>query len=101
MSYDALNKDEKIKSTVKYLTEKFGVENFKIKDYWDADLCAIGLTDNEEKYLIYISTYNDNGFYVSLENLRSDDDHPYETAGDINNLSLEELEKIVIQHLRL
>ena len=44
MNYQDLNKDEKIKLTVKYLADKFGTDKFKIKDHWDADLQAIGLT---------------------------------------------------------
>ncbi|GAL85937.1 hypothetical protein MYP_3166 [Sporocytophaga myxococcoides] len=103
MNYEELNKDEKIISTIKHLIDKFEIGNFKIKDYWDGDLCAIGLTDNEEKYLIYFSTYGDNGFFVSLENLKleGDLDFPYEPAGDFNNVNLEDLEKIFIRHLRL
>jgi hypothetical protein len=103
MNYEDLNKDEKIKSTIKHLIDKFGIGNFKIKDYWDGDLCSIGFTDNKEKYLIYFSTYGGNSFFVSLENLRSegDLDFPYEPAGDFNNVNLEELEKLFVRHLRL
>ncbi|WP_028980903.1 hypothetical protein [Sporocytophaga myxococcoides] len=89
VNYEELSKDNKIKSIVRHLSDKFGGQNFKIKDYWDGDLCAIGMTDNEEKYLIYVSVFGDNDFYVSLENLRSEDDSdsPYEPAGDFNDVT--------------
>ncbi len=101
MSYQDLNKDPKIKLTVKHLADKFGEQRFKIKDHWDGDLCAIGLVDNEEQYLVYISVYGDENFYVSLENLKTGGDHPYETMGDFDNVNLEGLEKIFARHLRL
>ena len=81
--------------------DKFGQNNFKIKDHWDEDLHAIGLTDNEEKYLVYISTYGDEGYFVSLENLQAMDDFPYEPAGDFDALDIEGVDKIFAQHLRL
>jgi hypothetical protein len=93
MSYKNLNKDKKIKLTVKHLADRFGERSFKIKDHWDTDLNAIGLTDNEEKYLVYISTYGDKEFFVSLENINTAGDLPYEPVGDFDNVDLKELEK--------
>lgn len=80
MNYEDLNKEEIIKSTVKYLMDKFGQDKFRIQDNWDGDLTAIGLTDNSGKYLIYFSNngQNSNDFYVSLENLTSENERPYE-----------------------
>jgi hypothetical protein len=101
MLTDQLNKNEKIKSLVRLLAKKYGEENFRIKDFWEADLCAIGLSDMEEKHLVYFSTYNEKGIYVSLENLKTSNDLPYETVGDSENLDEAEWEKIVVQHLRL
>ena len=101
MNYKDINKDERIKFIVNYLVDKFGESSFKLKDHWDADLTAIGLTDNEEKYLIYISSYGENDFYVSLENLTDGDERPYEPAGDFDNVDLMGLEKIFIEHLRI
>lgn len=101
MIYEDLNKDDKIRWTIRHLGDMFGDRNFKIKDYWDGDLCAIGLTDNEEKHLVYISTYNEKGYYVSLENLRAMDDNQYESVGDFENLDLNGLEKIFAKHLGL
>jgi hypothetical protein len=62
-----LNKDKKLISLIKYLINKYGEENFKIKDYWDSDLFAIGLSDKTDKYLIYVAVYDDH-YYASLEN---------------------------------
>lgn len=101
MTYEELNKDEKIKWTVEHLAKKFGEDSFNIKDHWDTDLCAIGLTDKDEKHLIYISVIDPDGYYIALENSIAVDDFPYEPAEDFDNVSLEELEKIFAQHLRL
>lgn len=101
MNYEQLNKDDKIKSVVRHLADKFGENKFKIMDYWDGDLNAIGLMDNEEKHLVYISTNGDKDFYVSLENLKTSDDYPYEPAGDLNNIKIDELEKVFARHLGL
>ena len=99
MNYNDLNKNRKIISTVKHLADKFGDKSFKIKDHWDGDLNAIGLVDNEEKFLVYFSAHADNDFYVSLENLEAIDDLPYKPAGDFDNVDLLELERILIRHL--
>jgi hypothetical protein len=104
MNYNDLNKDKTIKLTVKHLADKFGADNFKIKDHWDADLCAIGLTDISERYLIYFSNYGkiDNDFYVSLENPAEDNsNYPYEPAGDFDHIDLKGLEDLVVKHLRI
>ena len=101
VNYEQLNKDKRIKSTVKHLVDKFGEGNFKIKDHWDGDLNAIGLTDNEEKFLIYFSTYGDNDFFVSLENSKTLNDQPYEPTEDFDHVDINRLEKIFAQHLRL
>ena len=101
MSYKKLNKDDKIKSVVRHMADKFGKDNFKIKDHWDEDLNAIGLADNEEKHLVYISVYGDNDFYVALENSKATDDYPYEPAGDFNISDIGELERVIARHLGL
>ncbi len=98
MNYEQLNKDDKIKSVVRHLADKFGEDKFKIMDHWDGDLNAIGLVDNEEKHLVYISAYGDNDYFVSLENSKTTDDYPYEPAGDFNNINIQELEKVFARH---
>lgn len=102
MNYSHLVKDERILETVNHLTSKFGTGHFKICDYWDADLCAIGFSDNSEKYLVYISTYqkSKNHYFVSFENTKLGNDIPYENAGDFDNVDLQELERLMKEHLR-
>jgi hypothetical protein len=97
------NKDKTIIEIVDYLQSKFGQTDILIQDYWESDYCAIGLTDRTGQYLVYISTYGteQDRFNVSLENPPIDLELPYSQGGDIHNLSLEDLEKIVIEHLRL
>ncbi len=77
MNCKNIDKNERIKFVVNYLVDKFGDKNFKLKDHWDGDLNAIGLADNEGKYLIYISSWGENDFYVSLENLIDGSELPY------------------------
>jgi hypothetical protein len=50
-------KDKRIKEIVKHLQDKFGADNIVVKDHWDGDNCAIGLTNKHDKNLVYISTY--------------------------------------------
>lgn len=101
MNCENLNKGKEIKATVKHLTDRFGENSFKIQDNWNSDGNAIGLVDNEMKYLVYISTYDGEDFYVSLENLKTVGDFPYEAVADFHNVNLEELCKIFAQHLRI
>jgi|APTNR8051073442_1049403.scaffolds.fasta_scaffold00033_146 hypothetical protein len=102
MAKTELNKNQKIKSLLRHLEDKFGSNVFKIKDHWDSDLNAIGLTDNSETYLIYISIYEDQDLYfVSLENPAKSEDFPYEPAGEFNDISLRDVENHFKSHLRI
>ena len=98
-----INKDKPIREIIDYLQTKFGQTDIIIQDYWEGDFCAIGLTDRTRQYLVYISTYGteQDKFNVSLENPPIDNNLPYSPRGDFDNISLENLEKIVIEHLRL
>ena len=64
-----INKDESITIILHHLQKKFGRSEILIKDHWDADLCAIGLTNKTGEYLIYISTFgkNETQYYASIE----------------------------------
>ncbi len=87
---------------VKQLANKFGESSFKIKDYWDADLNAIGLTNNSEENLIYIAYYEENNsFFVSLENRPQNPKDIFDSAGEFDNLNLGETEKLFAKHLKL
>lgn len=95
-----LNKDKKIISLINYLFDKYGEESFKINDCWDSDLIAIGLCDKTEKYLMYIAAYDDY-YFASLENPPVNDDFPYDSAGDYDNIDLTKLEELFVKHLRI
>ena len=105
MQIDSLTKDPTIKSVVKHLASKYGFDSFKLRDYWEGDLCAIGLSDIKEKHLIYISTFGkaENHFFIELENTKPDetDDFPYVSVGEYDNISLDELENHFAQHLEI
>jgi hypothetical protein len=98
-----LIKDKSIQKVVKHLSDKFGAENFRIKDNWEMDLCAIGLTDKSEKYMLYILTYKKrvNHYFISLENSSSSSDHAYDSVGEFDDLDLNELERHFTSHLRI
>lgn len=96
-------KTQQIKQLIKYLIKKYGSANIVVTDYWDADNTAIGIADKRKEYTVYISDNgrSDNKFYVSLENPPTTNNFPYTPAGDFDNLSAEEVEKIVTEHLKI
>ncbi|THU38123.1 hypothetical protein FAM09_15680 [Niastella caeni] len=98
-----LNKSKKIMHVLAFLQNKYGETNIIINDHWEADREAIGLTDKTGQYLAYISTISniDNNYFVALENPSAYNEMPYSPAGDFDNISLTELEKILIPHLKL
>jgi hypothetical protein len=98
-----LKKSKRIVNTVNYLIQKFGKGSFVIKDHWEGDLNAIGLADNDGKYLIYFSVYEDNSnnFHVSLEKETAGAFFPYDQAGDFDKVDLNELERLFVMHLRI
>ncbi|WP_313982616.1 hypothetical protein [Xanthocytophaga flavus] len=63
-----MQKDKSILELMKKLDPQLKANSLKIVDYWEADLCAIGL--KKENRLIYISTYN----YLNNDNMRYDFD---------------------------
>lgn len=94
-----LIKTERIKWIVQHLENKFDPSPFKIKDFWEGDLAAIGFSNLKETRLVYLSTYQyPTGYFVSLESGGIGSDHS-ETIGNFNNQNLEELESLFSQHL--
>ena len=95
------SKDKSIELLVDRILKEFEPSQIKIKDYWEADLCAIGFSDNNEKHLVYVSTYgkSDNLFYVSLEILYEDKNSPYQKDGEFDNISYVELQTIISRYL--
>jgi len=103
LKHKHLKKSKRIISVLNFLQNKYGEVNVVIKDHWKSDKEAIGLTDKTGQYLVYISTISDtdNNYFVALENPSVDKEIPYSPGGDFDNISLIELESIVIRHLRL
>jgi hypothetical protein len=96
-------KTQQIKQLVEHLLKKYGSTDIVVTDYWDDDNTAIGLADKTQKYTVYITDNGrtDNKFYVSLENPPTTDDFPYTPGDDFDNLSAEEVENILIKHLKI
>src|SRR5688500_2157293 len=95
-------KDKTIKVLVDKILKRFASSDITVKDYWDADLCAIGFTDKNEKHLIYVSTYgrNENEYYVSLESPSLNENLSNEPKKEVfENINYIELEKIISEHL--
>lgn len=94
-------KTDKIKRLTDHLLNKYGSTNIVVTDYWDGDEIAIGLADKTKQYTVYIADYGKNNFFVSLENPATSNELPYTPGGDFSNLSAEEVEKILIKHLKI
>jgi hypothetical protein len=64
-----LTKDKTIRQLLSHLEQTFGKDSFRVNDYWDENLCAIGLADLKGKYLLDLNTYGkqDNTFNLELE----------------------------------
>ena len=101
MDSKIIDKDLQIRRIVDYLLNKYN-EKILIKDFWDADLCAIGLSDKTEKYLIYFSTYGlpIDRFNVVLENIQDNKENSL-IVGEFNDITLDKLEKTLVDHLRI
>lgn len=100
MRPDLKHKDIQLRQTIEYLLEKHK-NKIVIKDFWDADLCAIGLCDLLETRLIYISTFNlhENKFNIVLENL--DKDAKPLNGKEFKEITFDRLEEIIRNHLRI
>ena len=96
-------KNQKITDAVTRLQSKYGALNVLIKDHWEADAHAIGLSDKSGQYLGYISTISnkEDSFYLALESPSADKDFPCSAAGEFDSLDLNELDNVLAKHLRL
>lgn len=98
-----LQKDETILEVIKKLFDKFGESNFQLTDYWEADLCAVGIKNvTDRKYLIYISTFNcPIGFYfVEVEKSDSETDlADYSIVEKFEKTDFDQLLKLFIKYL--
>ena len=91
--------DARIIQIVKYIQVNFSQDFFKIVDYWDGDLCAIGL-QHEDK-LIYISTYlmrsDENGAITYYSEFELIDLATLETKAQVNTFTMITKEKLLIE----
>jgi hypothetical protein len=96
---ERLNKDKSIIQLIDHLENRFGYDKIIINDFWDADLCAIGLSDPHKKSLIYISTYGkrEGQYFISIENI----DDPTISNNKSENAEMKELEMKIAKHLKL
>lgn len=101
-SDNSLQKDSSILDIVTKIDQAVGSAFFTVKDYWDADLCAIGVTDRNKNFLIYISTWEkENGtFHVEIEDLQSNKVDFFESVERHPECTLEELLTLCEKHLR-
>jgi hypothetical protein len=94
-----------IKDVLTKLSQRFGQSNFAITDYWEADLCAIGIKNlTDKKHLIYISTNNlpKDFYFVEVEKANSENDlADYDVVGNFENINFEELSQLVTKYLNL
>lgn len=77
-----INKDITILKLIKKIKNLKNSDLIEIVDYWDADLCAIGL--KKENRLIYISTFN----YIENNPLFYDFDLEIISNDDIEQLQI-------------
>ena len=94
-------KDNQIVALVTHLWKLFGQEQVLIADHWEADLSAIGLSDNSRKHLVYVSIWKklEGKYDVCLEDLSEVEAIPYIEVGWHENVSLEQVEDLVRNHL--
>lgn len=94
-----MNKDKSIIQLIAHLENRFGLGKFVINDYWDADLCAIGLSDPQKKFLIYISTCGKKKgqYYISIEDI----DDPTISNIKSENMEIKDLEIEIANHLKI
>ena len=98
-------KDPSITQVVDRLRARFGASTFETVDYWDGDLCAIGVVSpHAPGRLVYICTHGKppERFYVSLELPPAPGSElPYADGGDHDELDFDGLAAVMSEHLSL
>jgi predicted RNA-binding Zn-ribbon protein involved in translation (DUF1610 family) len=94
-----VNKNKKLIEFVGSFLEKYSNFNFQIKDYWEADKNAIGLS-NKNGNLAYIFINIENDYFLELENPSKNIDQPYEFVKNFKKLKKDALEKEILNHLK-
>jgi hypothetical protein len=95
-----LTKDCTILQLLSHLKQTFGEGSFQIEDYWDADLCAIGLADVTGSYILYVSTFEkpNHTYYAELEDNRQQGSTGKPTTV-FEDLTEKDLEKVFRQYI--
>ena len=67
--FDSLIKHKDIITLLSKLNELF--PNFIVNDFWEGDLCAVGISDFGKNALIYISTFQKyrGKYYMEVEDI--------------------------------
>jgi hypothetical protein len=98
-----LAKDSAILRVLDRLREFLGGDAFVIVDHWESDFDAIGIANPRDPgVLVYISTLGESSdrFYVELEWPPAPKaDFPYQVAGSYDDVTFEQLARIVSDHL--
>lgn len=97
-------KDKRINKVLVKLFERFGQSNFYLTDYWDADLCAIGIKNSKDgENLIYISTYKikKEHYFIEVEDSNKETILNGYKNGELYERNFEELSEIVEKYLHL
>lgn len=99
-----LQKDESIKKVLSNLYQRFGESNFRTVDYWDADLCAIGIKNSiDGEHLFYISTWkiSTDHYFVEIENSNGDVILKGEKEGVSKEIDFDRLSELITEYLFL
>ncbi|CAN5588320.1 hypothetical protein BH10BAC2_BH10BAC2_20530 [soil metagenome] len=95
-------KEERIENVLQHLLNKFP-EKLLVRDFWEADNCAIGLANQSETKLVYISIWEKPAdlFFVALETSATNIKKKYDHVENFENVRIGELEELVKKHLIL
>lgn len=76
--------------------------NWTVIDYWDADLCAVGIAHKDHpRHLVYISTFGEarNHYYYECEEPSGPELTDYSAVDSGENVSCEHLLRVLEHHL--
>lgn len=85
-----MDKDPSITEIVERLLSDLGPEAFVTLDYWDDDLCAVGVArPSDHRYLVYISTFPSEAGKISYEceSPPTEPGMPYSSDGMVESAS--------------
>lgn len=90
---ESLNKDRSIIRTLEQIESELGVNKFIIVDHWDADVCAVEISDHKQQLLIYFSTWKkEKGhYYAEIERRNPSKNLPFEVIQTHETITLKEL----------